>query len=562
MRPKPLTVHDETGDFRHGLLVTRPESAAPAAPDKGTGSPSTRLVKSAGIIGTATLTSRLLGLVRDQMLAYLFGAGNAMDAFNVATRIPNLMRDLFAEGAMSSAFVPTFTRRLTQWGKADAWRLGNQLLNALIAATGVIVVAGIIWTEPLARLLAGAYADVPGKLELTVLLTRILLPFLTLVAAAAALMGMLNSLNQFFTPALSPAMYNVGIIASAVLLVPIMPWFGVDPIVAIAIGALMGGVGQVALQLPALYRAGFRYRIGLDPTDSGLREILRLMGPGTLAGAAVQINLLVNMVLATGQGTGAVSWLGYAFRVMYLPIGLFGVSIAAAALPTVSRHAAHDDFIGMRSTVSRALRLMLMLNVPATVGLITLSDPIVGLIFERGSFTAADTTATAAALLFYSPGLIGYSAVRIAVPAFYALGNSLTPAFVSMGSVLLNIVLNLILVNVIGYRGLALGASIAALVNAVTLLALLGRRLDGLDFRRLLTAFIKVVCASLIMGLAVATSHEWLVANWGVETFLSRLGAVGVSIAVGVLVFVSSARLLRVRELDQARDHLIAKLRP
>ena len=251
------------------------ESAAPAAaaPDKGTGSPSTRLFKSSGIIGTATLTSRLLGLVRDQMLAYLFGAGNAMDAFNVATRIPNLMRDLFAEGAMSSAFVPTFTRRLTQWGKADAWRLGNQLLTALIAATGVIVVAGIIWTEPLARLLAGAYADVPGKLELTVLLTRILLPFLTLVAAAAALMGMLNSLNQFFTPALSPAMYNVGIIASAVLLVPIMPWFGGDPIVAIAIGALMGGVGQVAIQLPALYRAGFRYRIGLDPTDSGLRAV-------------------------------------------------------------------------------------------------------------------------------------------------------------------------------------------------------------------------------------------------------------------------------------------------
>ena len=223
--------------------MTRPEPAASAAaaPNKDGGSPSTRLAKSAGIIGTATLTSRLLGLARDQVLAYLFGAGNAMDAFNVATRIPNLMRDLFAEGAMSAAFVPTFTRRLTQRGKADAWRLGNQLLNALIAATGVIVVAGIIWAEPLARLLAGAYADVPGKLELTVLLTRILLPFLTLVAVAAALMGMLNSLNRFFTPALSPAMYNVGIIASAVLLVPLMPGLGIDPIVAIAVGALLGG---------------------------------------------------------------------------------------------------------------------------------------------------------------------------------------------------------------------------------------------------------------------------------------------------------------------------------
>ena len=541
--------------------MVRPEPAASAvtSPDPGGGLPSTRLAKSAGIIGTATLTSRLLGLVRDQVLAYLFGAGNAMDAFNVATRIPNLMRDLFAEGAMSAAFVPTFTRRLTQNGKAEAWRLGNQLLNALIVATGVIVVAGIVWAEPLTRALAGAYADVPGKLELTVLLTRILLPFLTLVAAAAALMGMLNSLNRFFTPALSPAMYNVGIIASAVLLVPLMPGLGIDPIVAIAVGALLGGVGQVALQLPALYREGFRYRLGLDPTDSGLHEVLRLMGPGTLAGAAVQINLLVNMVLATGQGTGAVSWLGYAFRVMYLPIGIFGVSIAAAALPTVSRHAARDDLIGMRETVSRALRLMLIFNVPATVGLIALGDPIVGLIFERGSFTAADTTATAAALLFYAPGLVGYSAVRIAVPAFYALGNSLTPAFVSMASVVLNIILNLILVNVIGYRGLALGASIAALVNAVTLLMLLGRRLDGLDSRRVLAAFGKVAIASLVMGLAAATSHEWLAASWGAETFLSRLGAVGVSIGVGVLVLVLSARLLRVRELDQAWDQLLAK---
>lgn len=530
-------------------------------PTGGTPSPATRLARSAGVVGAATLTSRILGLVRDQVLAYLFGAGNAMDAFNVATRIPNLMRDLFAEGAMSAAFVPTFMRKLTRDGRAAAWRLGAQLLNALIVITGVVVLAGMVFAEPLVRLLAGSYAEVPGKLELTVLLTRILLPFLTLVAVAAAMMGMLNSLNRFFAPALSPAMYNVGIIASGALLVPLMPGLGLEPMVAIAIGALLGGMGQVALQAPMLRREGFRYRAVLDPHDEGLRNILRLMGPGTLAGAAVQINLLVNMVLATGEGTGAVSWLGYAFRVMYLPIGLFGVSIAAANLPVVSRHAARNEPHEVRAAVSRALRLMLVVSVPAMVGLIALGQPAVELIFERGSFTPADSVATAAALIFYAPGLAGYSAVRIAVPCFYALGNSRIPAAVSIGAVALNVVLNLILVEVLGYRGLALGASIAALANAVTLLALLRRRLDGLDLPRVLLVLAKMTVASAAMGMAAWWLHGWLAETWEGVGLLVRLARVTASIAAGVAVLFAAARVLRIRELDLAIEQVVARLR-
>ena len=542
--------------------MTRRETASSAvlSSKEGDGSASSHLAKSAGIIGTATLTSRVLGLIRDQVLAYLFGAGNAMDAFNVATRIPNLMRDLFAEGAMSAAFVPTFTRYLAKHGKSHAWRLGNQLLSALIVATGLIVIAGIILAEPLTRTLAGAYSAVPEKLELTVLLTRIMMPFLTLVAAAAALMGMLNSLNRLFTPALSPAMYNVGIIASGALLVPMMPGLGLDPIVAIAIGALVGGVGQVAIQFPALYREGFRFHFGFTLTDPGLRDVLRLMGPGTLAGAAVQINLLVNMVLATGEGTGAVSWLGYAFRVMYLPIGLFGVSIAAASLPTVSRHAAHEDLKGMRETISRALRLMLMLNVPATIGLIALGHPIVQLIFERGSFSSIDTVSTTAALLFYAPGLVGYSAVRIAVPAFYALGNSLLPAYISMATVALNIALNLILVNLIGYQGLALGTSVAAIANALVLLIVLNRRLGGLNIKQIITTGVKIALASLAMGMAATLTHSWLILSWVSDNFLTRFGSITVSIGVGLIVLVIASRLLQLTELDQAWQQLRKKL--
>ena len=535
-------------------------ASAPPSPPAGD-SAAGRLARSAGVVGAATLTSRLLGLVRDQVLAALFGAGNAMDAFNVATKIPNLLRDLFAEGAMSAAFVPTFMRRLTHDGRTAAWRLANQLLNALAAVTGALVLAGMLFTEPLVRLLAGSYAAVPGKLELTVLLTRILLPFLTLVAVAAALMGMLNSLGRFFVPALAPATYNVGIILSAALLAPLMPGLGLDPIVAIAVGALLGGLGQVALQAPALHREGFRYRPALAPSDPGLRRILRLMGPGTLSGAAVQINLLVNMVLATGQGTGAVSWLGYAFRVMYLPIGLFGVSIATATLPVVSRHAAREEIDGIRDAVSRALRLMLVVNVPATVGLAALAGPIVELIFERGSFTPQDTAATAAALLFYAPGLAGYSAVRIAVPCFYAQGSSVIPTGISMGAVALNIALNLALVERMGYRGLALGASIAALANAIALLAVLRRRLHGLDLPRVLLVLAKIAAASAAMGAAAWTTHERLLGVWGGTGLADRLGRVSAAIAAGVVVLAAAARLLRVRELEEVGRRLAARLR-
>ena len=554
--------------FRPYATLTAMASREPTAPAVATSQPSsdgapsgTRLARSAGVIGAATLTSRLLGLARDQVLAFLFGAGNAMDAFNVAYRIPNLMRDLFAEGAMSAAFVPTFTKRLTLDGKPAAWHVGNQLVNALLVVTGTLVVLGIIFADPLTRVLAGSYVEVPGKLELTVTLTRIMLPFLTLVAVAAAFMGMLNSLNRFFVPAMAPAMFNVGILLSAALLVPAMPGFGYDPMVAIAAGAIFGGLGQVLLQVPPLHREGYRYRLGLDPADPGLRDILRLIGPGTLAGAAVQINLLVNMVLATGQGTGAVSWLGYAFRIMYLPIGLFGVSIATAALPAVSRQAAHDELRGISQTVSRALRMMLMLNVPAMVGLMVLADPIVALIFERGNFLPSDTAATAAALMFYTPGLLGYSAVRISVPCFYALKNSVTPAIVSMCAVGLNIALNLWLVQVMGYRGLALGTAIVAVLNAAVLLGLLQRRLGGLELDRVAIAFLKIAVASAGMGVCASATHDWLshVRPDDVTT-VARLVRLMTTIGASLVVLTVSARVLSIHELDQARRQVLARL--
>ncbi len=498
------------------------------------------------------MASRLLGLMREQVLASLFGAGNAMDAYFVAFRIPNLLRDLFAEGAMSAAFVPTFTRHLTTEGRASAWRLGINVINALLVITGVLVTLGIVFAEPLVRLLAADYASVPGKLELTILLARIMLPVLVFIAIAAAVMGMLNALHHFFIPALSPAMFNVVTIVCALTIVPFADRLGMAPIAIIAISTLAGGIAQLALQWPLLRREGFVWRPRLEWRDAGLRRVLVLMGPGTIGLAATQVNVFVNTILAAGEGTGAVSWLSYAFRIMYLPIGIFGVSIATAVLPTVSRHAAAQDEASMRNTVSDGMSLMLMLNVPATMGLVLLASPIVQLLFERRAFTAADTASTAAALQFYALGLVGYSVVRIASPTFYALGLNRIPVQVSIATVLVNAGLNVALVRVFGFRGLALGTSIAALFNASVLLFLLQRRLDGLNGGRLAGSFARIVIASAAMG-TVALYTGRLLAAWlpGDSVLLQSLRLFS-TIGVALLTLALAAWVLRVREFGEA----------
>ena len=520
-----------------------------------------RIARYAGLTGAATLASRVLGLARDQVLAAFFGAGNEMDAFVVAFRIPNLVRDLFAEGAMSAAFVPTFTRELTLRGKRDAWRLGNNVLNALLIATGALVVAGIVFARPLIALYAGDFASVPGKLELTVRLTRVVLPFLTMVAMAAAAMGMLNSLHHYFVPALSPAMFNVATIVGAFVLVPLMPRLGLPPIMAIAFAALAGGIGQVAIQWPSLRREGFRYERVFNPRDPGLRRVLLLMGPGTIGLAATQVNLFVNTLLATSQGTGAASWLTYAFRLMYLPIGLFGVSIGTAVLPAVSRHATVGDTAGIRHTVSRGLAMMLMLNVPATAGFIVLASPIVQLLFERGHFLPADTAATAAALRLYAVGLIGYSAVRIASPTFYAIGESRTPALVSVGAIAVNVIASVALVRAIGFQGLALGTSIAAIVNAALLLWLLRRRLGGMEGRRLLVTLLKVTVSSIVMAItAVAIQHamDRAVPGTRLTPQAIRLGA---TIAGSLAALAVMAKILGVEAFHDTVEMVQARVR-
>ena len=535
------------------------ERGLPPKPAGTGGSP--RLARSAGVFGLATITSRILGLVREQVMAYYFGAGDANDAFRIASRIPNLIRDLFAEGAMSAAFIPTFTRELTLHGRERAWHLANSVINALLLVTGAIVLLAIVFAGPIVTLYASNYAEVPGKLELTIYLARIVTPFLTLVALAAVLMGMLNSLGHFFVPALSPAMFNVAGILMAVTLIPFAPRLGVMPITIIAVATLVGGLAQLAIQLPPLRKEGFRYRPTLDLKDDSLRRVLLLMGPGTVGMAATQINVFVNSVLATGQGTGAVSWLEFAFRLMYLPIGLFGVSIATAATPAISRMVAQKDFPRIRSTLAHGLGLMFFLNVPATIGLMVLAQPIIAVIFERGHFTPNDTLATAAALQLYAIGLIGYSVVRIISPTFYALGHSRIPVMVSAGSVLVNIAFSVTLVNVMGYRGLALGTSITAIVNASIQLYLLRREIHGIEGSRIAASFARVVVASAAMGAVTWGAQRMMINAMPGSSLITQAGRLSIVIAASLATLAAVAQLLRIPEFAEARDLVVGRLK-
>jgi putative peptidoglycan lipid II flippase len=373
-------------------------------------------------------------------------------------------------------------------------------------------------------------------------------------------MGMLNSLHRFFVPALAPAAFNVATIVCAFALVPVMPAFGLPRITAIAIGAVAGGIGQVALQWPLLRREGFAYRPVFDPNDRGLREVLLLMGPGTIGLAATQINNFVNTLLATTQGTGAVSWLTYAFRVMYLPLGIFGVSIGTAMLPMVSRHAAVDDVAGIRHTLSRALAMMLIVNVPATFGLLFLSTPIVQLLFERGHFLPADTAATATAVRMYAIGLVGYSAARIVSPAFYAIGRSRVPVIVSVVTIGFNVVLSVTFVRAFGFAGLALSTSIAAIANGGALVWLLRRHLGGIEGRALTVVLIKVSLAALAMAFAAAAIENGF-AGAGDRGFAIRAAALAAAIVGALVVLAITSKLLRLAEFDEVLDAARARVR-
>ncbi len=525
--------------------------------------PAESVVRSAGMVSVAMAMSRVTGLVREIIMARLFGAGFIYDAFLLGFRIPNLTRDLFAEGALSSAFVPIFTQTLAHKGRKEAALLSNLVGTALIIVVGLFCLLGIVFTPAWVNLLASGFHQVPGKFELAVKLTRIMFAFLLLVALAAQAMGVLNACNRFAVPALASTFFNIGSVTFGLILGYVLgPHLHIDPITGMAIGVVLGGALQLLWQLPSLRSEGFRFRPAFDWDHPLLRKIFRLMGPAIVGNAAVQINVLVITNFASRiPGNGPVSWLGYSFRFMQLPLGLFGVAIAAATLPAISRSAGLGDFDEFRRTLSKSLGLVFLFTLPSAVGLIVLGRTMIGAIYQGGKFNAFDTEQTAIALSCYALGLAGYSALKVLNPAFYALHDARTPMIVSLLSIAVNYVVASLLFGhtSLGHAGLALSTAAVATFGGVALFLILRSRIHGIYGRNLIESVWKIGGASAVMGAAVWVSNS-LVENWlGIDR-LARLADLAISIPLGLVIFYFGCRILRVTELDLATRALAEPL--
>lgn len=538
-----------------------------------------RVARSAGVVSSAVMVSRVLGVIREMVFAYFFGASKspANDAFVMAFRIPNLLRDLFAEGALSSAFVAVFSDYQVTKSDEEAFKLSNQVATFLVLVLGALVILGIVFAPQVVSVIAPGFVNDAEKFTLTVKLTRILMPFILLVALAAQAMGILNARDQFGIPALSSSFFNLGSlvagVAFAILLTdpsltnPVKsvlanPTMG---IIGMAYGVLIGGFLQYAVQWPSLRRAGFRYRPMLSLRDPGVRRILNLMGPAVIGGAAVQVNVFVNSNFASSiPGDGPVKWLDCAFRFMQFPIGVFGVAIATATLPTISRSAAIDHREGFRATLAGSIRLAFLLTIPSAVGLAVLSRPIIELIYQWGNFTRTDTEHTAAVLALYAIGLSGYSATKILVPAFYALGDPRTPMIVSLLSIATNFVMNWSLVGILHERGLALSTSTVAILNFALLYTTMRKRLERIEGRRTVLTAGKVIAASAVMGVGCWGVYGAIrsAGDFGIGSeVLARLATVVVTVSAGAALFYVTATLLGVPEIKIATEAIRSRLR-
>jgi putative peptidoglycan lipid II flippase len=512
--------------------------------------------RATGVVGIAVLCSRVLGLIREQIFAGLFGAGKNLDAFLMAFRVPNLLRDLFAEGALSTAFITTFSKKIATEGDESAWRLAHKVATLTVIFMSAVTLLGVLFTPQLMQVIAPGFA--PEKAQLTILLARIMWPFILLVSVAALVMGMLNAKHVFGAPAMASSYFNLGSIISGVALAYLFdpqenwahPQFGARALIGLAIGTLVGGLWQLTAQFPALRRIGYKFRPDLAWRDPGVRTVLTLMGPAVVAASAVQVNVLVNSAFASGLGDGPVSWLSIAFRLMQLPLGIFGVAIGTVTLPLVSRSAAVGNMEEFRSLLARGMRLAFLLTIPSAIGLAMLAEPIISVIYEHGRFTAEMTSQTAGALQFYAIGLVAYSALKVLTPAFYAIDKKKTPMIASFIAIGTNLLLNWIFTVRLGWghRGLAFSTSLVATINFLILYALMKHHSRGLETGAMIKTLAKLLLASaLLAGICLLAQH-FVFAATGATLWRKAVGLL-VTIAVGSAAFFGTAYLLHVAEL-------------
>jgi putative peptidoglycan lipid II flippase len=514
--------------------------------------------RATGIVGMAILCSRVLGLIREMVFAGLFGAGKNLDAFLMAFRLPNLLRDLFAEGALSTAFITTFSKKIAVEGDESAWRLGNKVATLTAVFMSTVTVLGIVFAPQLVDLLTwGSWS--PDKTALTILLTRIMWPFMLLVSLAALVMGILNAKHVFGPPAMASSYFNLGSIIGGVAIGWWLdPHFGARSLVGLAIGTLIGGAWQLTGQFPSLGRVGYKYRLDFQWRDEGVRTVLTLMAPAVIAASAVQVNVLINSGFAASLGNGPVSWLNIAFRLMQLPLGIFGVAIGTVTLPLVSKSAAVGNMHEFRATLARGMRLAFLLTIPSAIGLAMLASPIISVIYQHGRFTAEMTRQTAGALQFYAIGLVAYAVLKVLTPAFYAIGKRNTPMIVSFLAIGANLFLNWLFTFRLGWghRGLAFSTSLVATINFVLLYALMRRQTRRLETRQMLIGVAKICLAGALLALICWVANHWWLDAWARLRFFPKLCALLVAIGFGAAAFFGAAFLLRVSEVHDIVDLL------
>lgn len=498
------------------------------------------IAASAGVVALGTFTSRILGFVRDMVLAKIFGASLVADAFYVAFRIPNLLRELFAEGSMSAGFIPVFTEYLTKKGKEEARELARSAFTVLVLALALIVFLGIFFSPQIIAGIAPGFVEDLQKYKLTTGLTRMMFPFLFFISLAALAMGILNSMRHFAPPAFSSASFNMVNILVLIGLAPLLD----EPVYAAAVAVTLGGLSQFLIQLPTLYREGFTlsFRRPLFPLHPGVVQMGKLILPTTIGLSVTQVNILVNTLLASFLPVGSVSYLYYGMRLIHFPLGIFAIALATALLPTLSAQASQDDTEALCKSFSFGLRLVFFIIFPAMVGLMLFRVPIVHLLFERGEFDHLATQGTADAVLFYAFGLWAFAGVRIVVPVFYAFQDTKTPVKIAIMAMILNVGLNLLLMGPLKHRGLALATSISAIFNFSFLIMILKRRIGRIDGKRIMFSHLKVVIASfpmLIPFLWLSRQGIWASGgHLGVKVMSLSLAIIGSVLAYAFLQFI------------------------
>lgn len=515
-------------------------------------------------VGRATLVvmitlflSRILGFVRETIIAGVFGATYQTDAFVAAFALPDMMYDLLVAGALSAGFMPVFTGYLAKDDEDGAWKAANTFITVAIIFIIVFNIFGMVFAKYLVPLVAAGVVDDAKTFQLTVELTRVMLPAVTFTVIAGLLKGILNSYKRFRASAFGPVVYNIGIILGALLLGKTFGIYGM------AVGVIVGAIFNALVQTPEFLRIGGRFTLKVDLKNPGYKRMLRLMGPSLIGLAFVRLNLLLNQNIASFLDEGSITALRYAQRIMLLPIGIFSASISTTIFPTMSQLIARKEYDEFRNTFSLGLRTLTFITIPCSVGLIALNTPVVRLLFKHGAFTEDNLKMTAFALVFYSIGIIGQSIVPIIIRGFYSIQDTKTPVKIGFIVLVFNLILNISFVTFsdMAIGGIAFSTSLTSILEMILLYRMLGKRIKRLRTRELMLSGTRSIIASVIMGLAAYFSYKVIDAVIGHTSKLSQLFGAGVPIAIGVIVFVAAAYILKMPELKIVMDMVKRKVK-